>query len=150
MTQSNDRARLQSQVHPYLFFEGRADEAIAFYRLALGAEVEMLMRYQDSPEAPPPEKIPADKQTKKKHASLRIGERTLSLSDGHCSGTPNFKGFAITLVMQEVSEVERKFAALAEGGQVVQPLIETFFTPRFGMVVDRFGVMWMLYVPKAM
>ena len=138
-----------TQVQPYLFFEGRSDEAIAFYTEALGAKVEMLMRYQDSPEAPPPEKIPPDKLSKIQHASLRIGASLLSLSDGHCSGAPNFKGFAITLVMQEASEVERAFAALGDGGQVVQPLIETFFTPRFGMVVDRFGVMWMLYVPAA-
>lgn len=138
-----------TQIQPYLFFEGRADEAIAFYQQALGAKVEMLMRYQDSPEAPPPEKIPADKLSKIQHASLSIGASTLSLSDGHCSGAPNFKGFAITLVMPETGEVERRFAALSDGGQVVQPLIETFFTPRFGMVVDRFGVMWMLYVPKA-
>lgn len=139
-----------TQVQPYLFFEGQADDAIAFYKQALGATVEMLLRYQDSPEAPPPEKIPADKLSKIQHASLRIGSSVLSLSDGHCSGTPNFKGFAITLVMQAAGDVERAFAALSAGGQVVQPLIETFFTPRFGMVVDRFGVMWMLYVPKAM
>jgi PhnB protein len=136
-------------LHPYLFFEGQADEAIAFYKQALGAEVDMLLRYEDSPEAPPPGKIPADKLSKIQHASLRIGSSVLSLSDGQCSGAPNFKGFAVTLMMPEAAEVERAFAALSVGGQVVQPLIETFFTPRFGMVVDRFGVMWMLFVPKA-
>lgn len=135
-------------LQPYLFFEGRAEEAIAFYQRALGAEVEMILRYGDSPESPPPEKVPPAMLTKLQHASLRIGSSVLSLSDGHCSGAPSFKGFAVTLVMSDAGEVEQAFTALSAEGQVVQPLIETFFTPRFGMVVDRFGVMWMLYVPK--
>lgn len=136
-------------LQPYLFFEGRADEAIAFYRQALGAEVEMILRYGESPEPPPPDKVPPTMLSKIQHASLRIGSSALSLSDGRCSGAPDFRGFAVTLVMQDGAEVERAFTALAAGGQVVQPLIETFFTPRFGMVVDRIGVMWMLYVPQA-
>ena len=139
---------LSTSIQPYLFFEGRAEEAIAFYKEAVGAEVEMVLRYQDSPEAPPPDKLPPGSADKIQHASLRIGGSVLSLSDGQCSGKPDFRGFAVTLVMQDIDAVERAFAALSAGGQVVQPLIETFFTPRFGMVFDRFGVMWMLYVPK--
>lgn len=135
-------------IQPYLFFEGRAEEAIAFYTAALGAKVEMKMRYGESPEAPPPDKLPPGALSKIQHASLRIGESVLSLSDGRCSGTTDFKGFAVTLVMTDIAAVERGFAALSDGGQVVQPLIETFFTPKFGMVVDKFGVMWMLFVPK--
>jgi len=136
-------------LQPYLFFEGRAEEAIAFYRQSLGAEVEMILRYGESPEPPSPDKVPPAMLSKIQHASLRIGGSTVSLSDGRCSGTPDFRGFAVTLVMQEGADVERTFTALSDGGHVVQPLIETFFTPRFGMVVDRFGVMWMLYVPQS-
>ena len=135
-------------VQPYLFFEGRAEEAIEFYKIALGAEVEMLLRYKDSPEAPPPDKLPPGALHKIQHASIRGGGRTISLSDGHCSGQPSFKGFAVTLVMHDSEEVARAFKALSLGGQSVQPLIATFFSPSFGMVVDKFGVMWMLFVPK--
>lgn len=145
---TNPTGKPSTAVQPYLFFEGRAEEAIEFYKEALGAELEMLLRYSDSPEAPPPDKLPAGTQNKIQHASIRVGSSTISLSDGHCSGTPAFKGFAITLVMHDVGEVERAFKALSVGGQPVQPLIATFFSPSFGMVVDKFGVMWMLFVPK--
>lgn len=135
-------------VQPYLFFEGRAEEAIEFYKTALGAEVEVLLRYKESPEAPPPDKLPSGALDKIQHASIRVGGSIISLSDGHCSGAPAFKGFAVTLVMHDIEEVARAFKALSLGGQSVQPLIATFFSPSFGMVVDKFGVMWMLFVPK--
>jgi PhnB protein len=129
------------QIQPYLFFEGRADEAIEFYRRALGAEVTMLMRFKDSPE--PPSHGEPDKVM---HASLRIGDATVMLSDGRCLGKPDFQGFALTLIVEDESEAERLFEALGDGGQVQMPMTKTFFSPRFGMVADRFGVSWMIYV----
>ena len=129
------------QIQPYLFFEGRCDEAIAFYRAALGAEVTMLMRYKDSPE--PPSHGEVDKVM---HANLRIGKTTVLVSDGRCLGRPGFQGFALSLTVQSESEAERLFAVLGAGGQVQMPMGKTFFSPRFGMVADRFGVSWMIYV----
>lgn len=131
-------------IQPYLFFEGRCDEAIAFYRTALGAELTMLMRYKDSPE--PGARPPGVAEDKVMHASLRIGEATLLLSDGECSGQPSFRGFSLSLTVRDDAEAERLFAAVAEGGQVRMPLTRTFFASRFGMAADRFGVPWMIYV----
>jgi PhnB protein len=129
------------QIQPYLFFEGRCDEAIEFYRRTLGAEVTMLTRFKDSPE--PPSHGEPDKVM---HASLRIGETTVMVSDGRCLGKTNFQGFSLTIIMADESEAERLFAALEDGGQVQMPMTKTFFSPRFGMVADRFGVSWMIYV----
>ena len=130
-------------VQPYLFFDGRCEEAIAFYREALGAEVVMLMRWKDmpGPAAPPPgdpEKI--------MHARLQIGDTAVLASDGRCQGQPKFDGFALTLAAANEAEAERAFNALANGGQVQMPLAKTFFSPSFGMLADRFGVSWMVYV----
>lgn len=133
-------------IEPYLFFEGRCEEAIAFYRDALGAEVEMLMRYRESPEAPDPSCVPPGAGDKVMHASLRIGGSVLMLSDGSCSGQPGFQGFSLSLAPPDAAAAERLFTALADGGQVQMPLGETFWSPCFGMVVDRFGVSWMLNV----
>jgi PhnB protein len=124
-----------------LFFEGRCEEAIEFYRSTLGAEVTMLMRFRDSPE--PASYGSADKVM---HANLRIGETTLLVSDGRCHGRASFQGFALSLTVSTESEAERLFAALGDGGQVQRPMSKTFFSPRFGMVADRFGVLWMVYV----
>ncbi len=129
------------QVQPYLFFEGRCEEALAFYRTALGAEVTALMHYGDSPE---PDSIPPDGKDKVMHANLRIGETTLMASDGMCVGKAAFEGFSLSLAAADDAEAERLFAALAEGGQVRMPLAPTFFASRFGMVADRFGVPWMV------
>jgi PhnB protein len=130
------------QVQPYLFFDGRCEEALQFYRKALGAEVEMMMRFKDSPEpmggGPQP---PADKVM---HASFRIGDTQVMASDGNCKGKPAFQGFSLSVNAQDRKDAEKRFAMLAEGGQVQQPLIETFFAERFGMVADRFGVSWMV------
>lgn len=134
------------QIQPYLFFEGRCEEAVEFYRRTLGAEVTMLMRFKDSPEPPEPGMVPPDAGDKVMHMSLRIGGTTLLASDGRCEGRPSFQGFALSLTVPNVAEVERRFAALADGGQVQMPLTKTFFSPRFGMVADRFGVSWMIYV----
>jgi PhnB protein len=129
------------QIQPYLFFDGRCDEAIEFYRGALGAEVTMLMRFK---EGPPP--VSPGAEDKVMHANLRIGETTVLVSDGRCSGRPNFEGFALSLIVSSAAEAERLFTTLADGGQVQMPMTKTFFSPRFGMVADRFGVSWMIYV----
>ncbi len=134
------------QVQPYLFFEGRCEEAIDFYRSALGAEVTMLMRYKDSPEPPKPGKVPPGSEDKVLHASLRIGDATVLASDGRCLGQPSFQGFSLSLTVPDDAEAERRFANLANGGQVQVPLAKTFFSSRFGMVADRFGVLWMIFV----
>lgn len=134
------------QVEPYLYFEGRCDEAIEFYRKALGAEVTMLMRYKDSPEPHQPGMIPPGAENKVMHASFKIGETTLMASDGMCSGKPDFKGISLTLSVSNDNEAERLFAALGDGGKVQMLLTKTFFSSRFGMVADRFGVSWMILV----
>jgi PhnB protein len=133
-------------VQPYLFFDGRCEQALDFYRGALGAEVTMLMRYQDAPDPPPPGMVAPGSESKVMHASFRIGETTVMASDGRCQGQPEFRGFSLSLTAADEAEADRTFAALAEGGQVQMPLGKTFFSPRFGMVADRFGVSWMVIV----
>jgi PhnB protein len=135
------------RVQPYLFFDGRCDEAIAFYRSALGAEVTMLMRFKEHPGPEGQRMIPPGGEDKVMHANLRIGETTLLLSDGRCQGQPSFQGFALSLEVADAAEAERRFAALAEGGEVQMPLTPTFFATRFGMIADRFGVSWMVHAP---
>ena len=132
------------QVQPYLFFEGRAEEAIEFYRKALGAEVNMLMRFKESPEPPQPGMVPPGSENKVMHANVRIGDTTVMLSDGRCGGRANFQGFALSLDARDAAEAERWFTALTDGGHVRMPLAKTFFSPKFGMVEDRFGVLWMI------
>jgi PhnB protein len=131
-------------IQPYLFFEGLCDEALEFYQRALGAKVEMLMRYRDNPA---PEANPHGAADKVMHASLRVGDAVVMASDGRCTGKPAFHGFALTLTARDESEARSRFAALAEGGQVQMPMGKTFFSPAFGMVADRFGVLWMVIVP---
>lgn len=137
------------RIEPYLFLDGRCEEAIEFYRQALGAEVLMLMRFSDAPaeDGPPPEGCappPAGTGDKVMHAGLRIGETTLMLSDGMCGGHPEFKGVSLSLSVADDAEAARVFAALAEGGQVQMPLARSFFASSFGMLADRFGVNWMV------
>jgi PhnB protein len=134
------------QIQPYLFFDGRCEEALAFYREAVGADVTMLMRFKESPEPHQPGTLPPGAEEKVMHASFRIGDTTVMASDGRCTGTPNFQGFALSLVAADVAEAEQRFEALGDGGQVQMPMTQTFFSPRFGMVADRFGVMWMVIV----
>jgi len=136
------------QVQPYLFFEGRAEEAIEFYQKALGAEVQMLMRFKDSPEPHAPGMVPPGAENKVMHASFRIGDTTVMGSDGRCGGKANFQGFALSLDARDDAEAERLFNALGDGGQVQMPLAKTFFSSRFGMVTDRFGVLWMVIVAQ--
>jgi PhnB protein len=133
-------------IQAYLFFDGRCEEALAFYQRALGAELLMMMRFKESPEAPPPGAVPAGSENKVMHAALRIGDTTVMASDGRCQGKPSFQGFALSITVENEAQADRTFAALADGGQVQMPLGKTFFSPRFGMVTDRFGVSWMVLV----
>ena len=131
-------------IEPYLFFEGRTEEALGFYQKALGAKVEMMMRNRESPEPPPPGmNAPAEKIM---HASILIDGARVMASDGMCSGKPNFQGFSLSVTAPSEAEAKRKFNALAEGGKVTLPLGKTFFSPAFGMLTDRFGVGWMVMV----
>ena len=134
-------------IQPYLFFDGRCEEALDFYRARLGAEVTMLMRYSDSPDPVPPGMVPPGSDNKVMHSSFRIGETTVMASDGRCEGKITFQGFCLSLTVPNEAEADRKFAALNDGGRVEMPLGKTFFSPRFGMVADRFGVGWMVIVP---
>jgi PhnB protein len=134
------------QVQAYLNFNGRCEEALEFYRGAVGAEIELMMRMKESPEPPPPGSQPPGMENKIMHASFRIGETTLMASDGRCTGATTFEGITLSLTVADETECKRRFAALAEGGQVHMPLTKTFFSPSFGMLADRFGVPWMVLV----
>jgi PhnB protein len=136
-----------ARIEPYLFFDGRCEEAIEFYRRALGAEVNFMMRFKESPESHKPDMVPPGSDNKIMHATLRVGDTIVMVSDGRCTGKPDFQGFALSLAAANEAEADRLFAVLAEGGQVQVPLAKTFFSPRFGMVSDRFGVPWMVIVP---
>jgi PhnB protein len=135
---------MNQPVLPYLFFEGRADEAVAFYAKALGAQPGMMLRYKDSPEGgkgpggitPPGDKV--------MHGEMKINDNAIFFADGMCSGKTNFAGFSLVFTAKDVADAQRRFDALAQGGQVTQPLIETFFCKAFGMVADKFGLQWMV------
>jgi len=133
-------------VQPYLFFNGKCEEAVEFYRKAIGAEVEMMMRFKESPESPPPDQVPPGFENKIMHASFRVGGTTLMASDGCSAEKPKFEGFSLSLSVASEGEADRAFAALANGGKVTMPLAKTFWSPRFGMLEDRFGVGWMISV----
>jgi PhnB protein len=126
-------------------FEGRCEEAVEFYKKTLGANVLALMRWKDSPD--PAMCPPGADPNKVMHGRLRIGDTELFVSDGRTSGTPRFEGFALSIEVDNATDADRKFHALAEGGQVFMPLDKTFFAKQFGMVADRFGVSWMIYLP---
>ena len=132
-------------IEPYLFFGGRCEEALNFYKNALGAEVGMLLRYTQSPEPLQPGMLPEGWENKVMHSTFRVGSSTLMASDG-CSETPAFNGFSLSLNVANEEEAHRVFAALSEGGEVRMPLGKTFWSPCFGMVADRFGLGWMVGV----
>lgn len=132
------------QLQPYLFFSGRADEAIEFYKQALDAQLVMAMRFEESPEPAPPGFLPEGWGKKIMHADLKFGDATMLLSDGHGREAPGIHGFALTLVVKDAAEADRRFAALSNGGNVTVPLGKSFFSERFGMLQDRFGVDWMV------
>ncbi|BAN25730.1 VOC family protein [Caballeronia insecticola] len=140
------------QVQPYLFFEGRCEEAITFYRENLGAQVVMMMRFKDNPdagkqggsEAASGCSLPAGSEEKIMHVAFTVGESMLMGSDGMCSGKPEFKGVSLSLTASDEQQAEKYFGALSNGGQVQMPMTQTFFAKRFGMVTDKFGVTWMV------
>jgi PhnB protein len=134
-------------IEPYLFFNGSCEQALAFYHNALGAEVQFLMRYKESPEPPQPGMVPPGFENKIMHANFRVGQTTVMASDGCSADKASFQGFFLSLSVPGETEADRAFAALADGGQVRMPLTKTFWSPRFGMVVDRFGIGWMISVP---
>ena len=146
MEHQNDTS---AKVQPYLFFDGRCEEAIEFYKRALGAEVEMVLRFKESPEPPPPGMVPPGSENKIMHSCFRVGNTQIMASDGSAQGKPEFKGFSLSVSARDEADADRMFSALAEGGQVRMPLARTFFSPCFGMVADRFGMGWMVIVPPA-
>jgi PhnB protein len=128
-------------VQPYLFFDGRCQEAIDFYRKAVGAEVETVMHWKDAPDAAMANAANKDKVM---HASFRIGDAHILASDGDGTGKPKFEGFSLTLTAADDAEAERLFESLGKGGKVTMPMSKTFFASRFGMLTDKFGVGWMV------
>jgi PhnB protein len=136
------------RIQPYLFFDGRCEEALAFYKQALDAEIVTMMRFKDAPvpvdsacDGPPGPPPAADKVM---HAAFRVGKAEILASDGMAQGKPEFKGISLALLTPDIATADRYFAALADGGQVQMPQDKTFFSPRFGMVADRFGISWMI------
>ena len=134
---------MQTQV--YLFFEGRTEEALDFYKKTLGIEVEMLMRFKDAPKEAQAGMAPGS-ENKVMHSSFKLGDQKVMASDGHCGGAPIFQGFSLALSVKDEAEASKVFNALSDGGQVRQPLIQTFFSPKFGVLQDKFGVGWMVLV----
>jgi PhnB protein len=135
-------------VQPYLFFEGRCEEALEFYKKAIGAQVTLLMRNKDNPE--PPEKhmpLPPGNENKVMHCEFKVGETTLMGSDGFCRGAEalKFQGFSLSLNVADAAAARKAFAALsADGGKVDMPLDKTFFSESFGMLTDKFGIGWLV------
>jgi len=135
------------KIEPYLFFDGTCEEALNFYKRVLGAEVQ-LIRYKEAPDKPPPGMVPPGWDDKVMHANVKVGDAVFMASDGKSQGGPSFNGFAISLTVPDADKGRKTFDGLAEGGQVVMPLGKTFFSPLFGMVTDRFGVLWMVIQPQ--
>lgn len=133
-------------IQPYLYFEGRCEEAINFYKKVVGAEVPFMMRFKEMPD-PQPGSITPGTENKIMHASLKIGDSTMMVSDGRCASAMAFQGFGLTLTVKSEAEAEKYFNALSsEGGKPFMPLTKTFFSPKFGMTHDKFGVMWLVIV----
>jgi PhnB protein len=131
------------QVQPYLFFDGKCDEALEFYKKTIGANPKTLMRFKDAPDQ---SMVSPGSHDKIMHAHIEIGDATVLMSDGRCLGKPNFQGFALTISAKTEAEADKIFTALGEGGQVTMPMAKTFFASRFGMLSDKFGVGWMVIV----
>jgi PhnB protein len=136
-------------VQPYLFFRGRCEEAIEYYKKTLGAEVLMMLRFKDNPDKPGPEKVPASLDNKIMHACVRIQGANIMMSDGMKSGPLDFQCMSLSLTVANEAEADRLFNALAKEGTVQMPIGKTFFSPRFGAVADKFGVSWMVVVEPA-
>jgi PhnB protein len=138
-------------IQPYLYFNGRCDEALELYKKVLGAEVKFLMRFREGPPgACEGGMVPANWEDKVMHAEGRIGESTVMFSDGNSAEPAKFDGVSLTVIVNDKAEADRVFGGLGEGGQVQMPLGETFFSPRFGMVADKFGVSWLVIVRQPM
>lgn len=135
------------KIEAYLFLDGRTEEALEFYKSALGAEVTALMRFKDAPDQPSPGWLPPGSENKIMHSSFVVGDTTVMASDGQCQGKPQFEGVSLALQPDSGAETERLFGLLAEGGDIQMPLGPSFFATHFGMVKDRFGVAWMLVGP---
>ncbi len=135
-----------AKVQPYVFFDGRCEEALEFYKKALGAEVGMMMRFKENPDSGM--QMAPGTGDKIMHAYFTVGGTGIMASDGYAKGNPEFKGFSLSISAKNAAEADRLFAALSDGGNVTQPLMETFFSPRFGMVNDRFGLSWMVIVEQ--
>ena len=135
-------------VQPYVFFDGKCEEALEFYKGAIGAKVDMMMRFSESPEKPQPGMVPPGSENKVMHAAFKVGDTQIMASDGHCAGKPSFQGFALTINAANDAEADKLFTAVGKGGQVQAPLGKTFFASRFGMVTDKFGVLWMVIAEK--
>ncbi len=133
-------------VQPYLFFDGKCEEALEFYKGAIGAKVEMLMRFSENPDKPDlgHMNMPPGSGNKVMHCAFKVGDSQVLASDGHCAGKPSFQGFGLTLGAKSDAEAEKLFAAVGQGGQVMMPLGKTFYASKFGMVTDRFGILWMV------
>lgn len=136
-------------IQPYLFFEGRCEEAIEFYTAALDGKLEMKMTFGECPDQLPPNMTGPEMAVKIMHASMRVGDGIIMLSDGNCNGEAGFKGFSLSYTVPDAAAAERVFNALCEGGKVTMPLGKTFWSPCFGMVQDKFGMGWMVTVPDA-
>lgn len=136
-------------IQAYLFFNGNCEQAVEFYRKALGAEVEFMMRYKESPDAPPPGMVPGGWENKIMHTSIKVGQTTVMASDGCGPESKGFQGFSLSLAVSTEAEADRYFNALADGGKVTMPLGKTFWSPRFGMLEDKFGIGWMVSVYPA-
>ncbi len=134
------------KVQPYLFFNGRAEEALEFYKKTLGVQQQMLMRFSESPEPPQPGMVPPGSENKIMHMCFSVGETLVMGSDGRNTGTPNFQGFCLSINPKDEAEARKLFDALGEGGKVEMPLGKTFYAKCFGMVTDKFGVCWMINV----
>ena len=128
-------------VQPYIFFDGKCEEAIDFYKGAIGAKLDMMMRFK---EAPDQSQMQPNTGEKVMHAAFHVGTTQVLASDGHCAGKPSFQGFGLALNAKNDAEAEQLFTAVGNGGQVLQPLTKTFFASKFGMVADKFGIMWMV------
>lgn len=128
-------------VQPYIFFDGKCEEALEFYKDAIGAKVDMMMRFK---EAPDQSQMQPNTGEKVMHAAFHVGTTQVLASDGHCAGKPSFQGFGLALNAKNDAEAEKLFTAVGKGGQVLQPLTKTFFASKCGMVTDKFGIMWMV------
>ena len=135
-------------VQPYLFFDGRCQEALDFYTKAVGAQITMKMLFKEAPI--PAEHRPPGSDNKVMHCTFKIGDTTLMGSDGDCKGQMKSDGFALSITVDNDADADRKFKALGEGGMVTMPMNETFFAKKFGMVKDKFGIHWMVIFPKPM